>query len=78
MEFSLIMDKVYVEVEVYTKMSVLSTFRTGLDVVDTEFRPVPRTHEQVRRVRSMELEICLALAQGWPILRTPPEMCQSI
>jgi hypothetical protein len=33
MEFSLIMDKVYVEVEVYTKMSVLSTFRTELDVI---------------------------------------------
>ena len=38
--------------------------------VDTEFRPVPRTHEQAGRVRSMELEIYLASAQGWSILRT--------
>ena len=46
--------------------------------VDIEFRPVPRTHEQARRVRSMELEIRLASAQGWSILRTPPKTCQSI
>ena len=32
--------------------------------VNTEFRPVPRTHEQAERVRSMELEIHLASAQG--------------
>ena len=30
--------------------------------VDIVFRPMPRTHEQARRVRSMELEICLASA----------------
>ena len=30
--------------------------------VDMEFHPVPRTHEQARRVRSMELEIRLASA----------------
>ena len=32
--------------------------------VDIEFHPMPRTHEQARRVRSMELEIRLASAQG--------------
>ena len=41
--------------------------------VDTEFRPVLRAHEQAGRVHSMELEIRLAPAQGWSILRTPPE-----
>ena len=46
--------------------------------VDTEFRPMPRTHEQAGRVRSMELEIRPASAQGWSILRTPLETCQSI
>ena len=46
--------------------------------VDTEFRPVPRTHEQVGRVRSMGLEIHLASTQGWSILRDPPKTCQSI
>ena len=46
--------------------------------VDMEFHPMSRAHEQARRVRSMELELRLALAQRWSILRTPPEMCQSI
>ena len=46
--------------------------------VDMEFRSVPRTHEQAERVCSMELEIRLASAQGWSILHTPPETCQSI
>ena len=46
--------------------------------VDVEFCPVPRTHEQARRVRSMELEILLASLQGWSILHVPPETCQSI
>ena len=46
--------------------------------VGMKFCPMPRAHEQARRVRSMELEIRLASAQGWSILRTPPEMCQSI
>ena len=46
--------------------------------VDTEFHPVPRTHEQAGRVRSMELEIHLASVQEWLILRTPPKMFQSI
>ena len=41
--------------------------------VDIEFRPVLRAHEQAGRVRLMELEIHLASAQGWSILRTPPE-----
>ena len=41
--------------------------------VGMKFHPVPRAHEQARRVRSMELEIRLASAQGWSILRTPPE-----
>ena len=35
--------------------------------VGTKFRPVPRAHEQAGRVRLMELEIRLALAQGWSI-----------
>ena len=43
--------------------------------IGMKFCPVPRAHEQAKRVRSMELEIRLALAQGWSILRTPPEMC---
>ena len=30
--------------------------------VDREFRPMPRAHEQAGRLRSMELEIHLALA----------------
>ena len=34
----------------------------GYPDVDTEFRLVPRTHEQAGRVRSMELEIRLASA----------------
>ena len=46
--------------------------------VDTEFRPVSRTHEQAGRVHSMELEIRLASTQGLLILRTPPKTCQSI
>ena len=51
---------------------------TTMKVVGTKFRPVPRAHEQAERVCSMELEIRLASAQGWSILCTPPETCQSI
>ena len=36
---------------------------------------MPRAHEQAGRVHSMELEIRLASAQGWSILRTPSETC---
>ena len=46
--------------------------------VGMKFRPVPRAHEQAGRVRSMELEIRIASAQGWSILRAPPKTCQSI
>ena len=35
--------------------------------VGMKFHPVPRAHKQARRVSSMELEIRLALAQGWSI-----------
>ena len=46
--------------------------------VGTKFHPVLRAHEQAGRVRSMELEIRLASTQGWSILCTPLETCQSI
>ena len=46
--------------------------------VDTKFCPVLKAHEQAERVRSMELKIRLASAQGWWILRTPPKTCLSI
>ena len=58
---------------------VLGTGRNSVSTescrIDIEFRPMPRTYEQDGRVRSMELEIRLALAQGWSILRTPPKIC---
>ena len=61
----------------------MNKMNTNIDItivtsVDMKFRPMPRAHEQAGRVRSMELEIRLASAQGWSILCTPPKTCQSI
>ena len=42
----------------------VSSVKISEDTIDMEFRPMPRTHEQAGRVRSMELEIRLASAHG--------------
>ena len=43
--------------------------------VGTKILSRAEAHEQVGRVRSMELEIRLASTQGLSIMRTPPETC---
>jgi len=48
-----------------------------INVSTQNFVPCRGHTQQAGRVRSME-QIRLALAQGWSILRDPPETCQSI